>query len=83
MYDPEAIYQDDDFEQAELERVGRGMDAALRSGRVKCFHGGVKPVGDHNAPDWDGRMQCWKCGEIFENDDAWWQEHQRLIQRNT
>ena len=82
-YDPEAIYQDADFEQMEAERVGRNMSHALKTRKVECFHDGCGPVGDHKSPAYDGRVQCHDCGVIFTSSDAWWAEHMRLVDMYT
>lgn len=49
-FDPEAIYQDADIEQAEYEQEARGIAAQKRRGI--CAHGWMRGVG---SGGWPGR----------------------------
>ena len=71
-YDPEvpAGFQDADFEMAELEELGNRIHRLNAKGI--CTHDGTGP-----GPD--GQRKCGQCGELFADDDAWWQERQLVI----
>jgi len=78
MYDPEAIYQDADIEQAEMEREGRRLAALEKRGT--CTHGRVIGIGEDGVahyPEAVGlvhpQVKCDRCGRVFADDDDWLQ----------
>ena len=74
MYDPEAVYQDADIEQAEMIRLGNRLDRLERQGI--CTHGHtigyLRPafyyVQEHLEP---GERICTGCGTVFASDEDW------------
>lgn len=74
-YDPEAVIQDADIEQAEFEAEGRAFAAAKRAGR--CTHSStVGFVGTIHYPEQvglkPGQQRCTEgCGQVFDSDDEW------------
>ena len=76
MYDPEAVIQDADIEQFEMEQIGRSIAQARKAGH--CTHQSV--VGYRQPifyPEQEGlkpgQMRCTEgCGRVFEDDDDWY-----------
>ena len=77
MYDDEAIYQDADIEQWEMEREGNRLAALKRQGI--CTHGsavGLGGDGKAHYPEAEGllpgQVRCTEgCGQVFETREAW------------
>lgn len=75
-YDPEAIYQDADIEQAAFEAESARIAALERAGI--CTHGGVVGLGSDGKahyPEAEGltgeQVRCWDCGRVFESREDW------------
>jgi hypothetical protein len=77
-YDPEAVIQDADIEQAEFEAEGRAFAAAKRAGR--CTHSStVGFVGTIHYPEQvglkPGQQRCTEktngCAAVFDSDEEW------------
>lgn len=75
-YDPEAIIQDADIEQAEFERMGARLAALKRQG--VCTHGSVVGMGDDGIAHYPearglkpGQLRCTDCGRVFDDHNAW------------
>lgn len=75
VYDPEAVIQDADIEQAEFEEYGRRLSSLARRGI--CTHGswvGVSATGEIFYPEQEGllpgQVRCTDmCRKVFESDD--------------
>lgn len=76
MYDEEAIYQDADIEQWEMEQAGAAIAAARKAGR--CAHQSVVgylpvPVYPEQEGLRPGEQKCTDgCGEVFASDQDWY-----------
>lgn len=74
-YDEEAVYQDADIEQAEMERAGNAIHAARKAGR--CTHqSAVGFSGTVYYPEQEGlkigQLRCTEgCGTVFDSDEDW------------
>lgn len=75
-YDPEAVYQDADIEQAEWEAEGRALHAAQKAGR--CCHTSTVGYSGRSArrPEQEGlrigQQRCTEgCGRVFDSDEEW------------
>jgi hypothetical protein len=74
-YDPEAIYQDADIEQAEMEAIGNRIHQLRKQG--VCCHQSV--VGYRNPPAYPeqeglepGQLRCTDgCGQVFLTTSHW------------
>lgn len=74
FYDEEALYQDADLEQADLEREGRHI-ARLAAAGI-CTHGawvGVSASGEVFYPEQEGlqpgQVRCSDCKRLFDTED--------------
>lgn len=71
-YDPEAVYQDADIEQAAA--YAEGARVAAIEARGICTHGWVQGANPTHAPELQpGQIRCLEngCGEIFDSESDW------------
>jgi len=76
MHDPElpAGFQDADFEQRDLESLGRRLTQLKRAGI--CTHGWTK---GQPGPEDRGPITCLDCGAIFATPDDLYQARARYL----